>query len=142
MGIFLNEESIFMESKQDDKTAISCAGKLYSHMVKYANHKEKQTKSWMNTIINNSNELIKYCSNTNNKKKLFENFDKIRSEAEKDLCIDYKIKNVNQLGFDWNLALDIEDWTDNTKIRQFLTIYAYNTDALLALENNPNRYKF
>ena len=46
MGIFLNEESIFMESKQDDKAAISCAGKLYSHMVKYANHKEKQTKSW------------------------------------------------------------------------------------------------
>lgn len=104
---------------------------IYSHMLKYLYQPNKQTKSWIVTIVNNNADLVKakekYKSSfndvINNQDKLNRIFNNSLESARKETRINIEYKDI------YDKYFNIDYIMDYNKLMEFLDRFANTYEA-------------
>lgn len=95
---------------------------LYHHMLKYQYQSYRQTRSWVNTILTSSRQLLKLISrNTNVYKRVSKTVDSAYSDAVNDASIETGIKKT-----DFPKVRPSEWSIDNVTNERFIKNFLYD----------------
>ena len=142
MGILfdLNKIKLLLEGNIDDSLE-SCAAHTISHMIKYKNQPDKQSLSWVSTIIRTSEKCIGLKTNTLNKflNKNNDDFimDRIYRKSKNDLIHDKVDKFCKE-----EMKADRPEWTlEQISDKEFIKDFLYDNASNISKEEIDEKSK-
>ena len=115
-------------SASEEREFKSRLKQLYLHMLKYQTQIDKQTRSWIESILHQSDDLIDFVKDKSLVRRILPEiptiFDRARRLAIKETCLPDRAF-IKEVPADWTL----ENLTNDSFIDSFLDKYATTSEA-------------